>query len=213
MALEFNPATGQYRDTETKRFVDRATVLSTIDGEISKLKTSLQGIARLYQSGRIDLEEFQRRIADRIKVGTIQAASIGSGGAGRLNNQVLGAVGQRLRNRYGHLRNFAQAIKDGEVSEKQLLNRAGQYSEVYRAAFFDAEKRTRQNIGFNQAMRGLDSSAQHCPECLKYTTNNKWLPSDEVIPPGTLCSCHGRCRCWIRYRRFVPQTLMQAILR
>ena len=49
--------------------------------------------------------------------------------------------------------------------------------------------------------------------CITYNTNGKWLPIDQVIPPGTLCTCHGRCRCFIRYRRFINPPLTQSINR
>ena len=213
MPIQFVPNAGQYRDTKTGRFVPRSTVLSTVETEISKFRTALKGIARLYDSGRIDLEEFQKRMADRIKIGSIQAASLGSGGTAMLNMRIVAPLEQRLRNRHGHLRNFAQAIADNQIEGRRLINRAGQYSEVYRAAFFDAEKRIRAATGFNVARRSLDPVAQHCAECIQYDTGGKFLPVSEVIPPGTLCSCHGRCRCFITYRQFVSPNLVRQVLR
>ena len=215
MAIEFVPNAGQFRDTKTKRFVPRSTVLMAVETEIAKLKNALQGIGRLFASGRIDLEEFQVRMAERIKLGSIQAASLGSGGAAMLNRIITTPLEQRLRNRHGHLRNFAQDIIDGKIDPKspKFLNRVGQYSEVYRSAFFDAEKRVRASTGFNYARRSLDPGSQHCIECILYDTGGKFLPISEVVPPGTLCSCHGRCRCFITYRQILSPSLASQVLK
>lgn len=165
MGIVFNTATGQYRDTISGRFVNRGQVLTLVNEETEKLGTALKGVARLYTSGKIDLEEFQLRFAERLKLGLIQAEGLGSGGVRQISNEAWGSLHDRILNRFGHLQGFAQDISSKNLTDKQILSRAALYKEAYRAAFYDGERHTRARIGFNQAKRWLDPQAQHCREC------------------------------------------------
>lgn len=212
MPIKFSPRTAQYIDTDTGRFVPRATVLATVEEEITKFQSRLTKIVNRYNRGQINLAQFQAEMMGQIKTSLIQSASIASGGKKRLDRSTKRALQARLRNRFGYLRNFAQEIEKGELTPGEIANRTRSYAEAYRATFYDAEKRMRKDLAFNQAARWLDPSAQHCDDCLRHTTNGKWKPIDEVVSPGNNCKCHGRCRCFIRYRRFVDSATAKRLL-
>ncbi len=212
MPIKFSPRTAQYINTETGRFIPRASVLTTVEEEITKFESRLTRIANRYNRGQINLAQFQAEMMGQIKTSLIQSASIASGGKGRLNRSTKRVLQSRLRNRFKYLRNFAEQIEKGELTPEQILSRTKSYKESYRATLYDAEKRMRKDLAFNQARRWLDPGAQHCEDCLRHTTNGKWKPIDEVVSPGNNCRCHGRCRCFIAYRRFVDSATAKRLL-
>ncbi len=212
MPIKFSPRTGQYIDTDTGRFVPRATVLATVEEEIAKFQSRLTRIINRYSSGKISLAQFQAEMSGQIKTSLIQSASIASGGKKRINREIKRALQSRLRNRFRYLRNFAEEIERGKIPPEKILSRTRSYSESYRATFYDAEKRMRKDLGFNQARRWLDPGAKHCEDCLRHTTEGRWKPIEEVVSPGNNCRCHGRCRCFIAYRRFVDAATARRLL-
>lgn len=202
MTISFDARTGQFHNETTRRFIPRDEVLALVDAEIEKITSRLQGHARLAIGGKISTAEFQVRFAQTVKESHLFALQLGSGGRKQITKSQLGATGRRLQDEYTRIARFGRQMSNGELSEKQILARAAQYGESIRATFHDTEKRTRAAIGFNQAKRDLDPGAQHCPECLQYS-DGLWKAIAEVTSPSVNCSCGGKCRCRISYRRYV----------
>lgn len=202
MPITYDRRAGSYRG-ENGRFVARAEVLRLLDGEAARLEVRLRGHARLLTTNRISLSEFQARMAEDLKLSHLRSAALGSGGRKGLSNRHFGKVGQELKEQYQFLRGFGDAIAAGELSEAQILARAKSYGISTRTAFFEAEKITRQENGFNLGKRTLDPQASHCPDCLRYSTNGQWVPIEQIVPPGVNCQCRGRCRCSVAFKRSV----------
>lgn len=201
--LEYDIRSGQYRSKETGRYVSRSVVLSEVGNENDRLKVRLAGHARVFITGKIDLREFQVRIAEDLKASGIRMAALASGGTKRIGRDRYLAIGRELQDQYRRLAKFGRAIADGKLTEKQIIQRARQYSNSSTKIFYDAEKRAKISSGFNAAKRELDPQAIHCASCLRYSTNGKFFPVEQVVAPGTGCECRGNCRCRIVYR-FIP---------
>lgn len=202
MAIEFSRGAAQYRDTATGRFVGRGVVEGYVQQEVNRLEVRLKGVYRLAEAGKISTAEFQTRFAQTLKDYTIQSAVLGAGGRDQMSPTHWGKVGSSLKQQYRRIGGMGEALAKGELSEKQIAARIRQYSESSRAAFHSSNKRTHQDVGFTQARRSLDGGAKHCEECPGYSTNGEWIPIDEVVSPGDACSCNGRCRCYVEYRRW-----------
>lgn len=199
MATSYDARAGQFRG-DNGRFVPRAEVLRLVDAEVARTQTRLKGHARLLAGGKIDIAEFQTRTAEDVKLSHLRMAAFAAGGTKQLTPTHYGTAGAELKRQYKYLDGFGKAISAGTLTEKQLLARAQSYALSSRTAFFKSEKVTRGKNGFNQAKRSLDSQAQHCPSCLRYSTGGRWRYITDVIEPGVACECQSRCKCTIVYR-------------
>lgn len=198
--ISYDRRTGQYRGSDG-RFLKRSDVLKMVDQEAARLETRLKGHARNLTSNSIDLPEWQRRMAEDIKLSAIRAGIFASGGKSQTPQSVYGVIGRELRSQYGFLANFAQDLAAGKLTKEQAIARAALYGGASRTAFHQAEKVARKREGFLEAKRSLDSAAQHCASCLGYSTNGEWLPVEQVTMPTVNCQCMSRCRCQVVFRR------------
>jgi len=195
---QYDRRTGNYRSANG-RFVPRATILRLVDEESLRLSTRLKAHTRLLTSERIDLLEWQRRMAEDIKLSGIRMGVLASGGRSQTSSASYGAIGRELRSQYSFLANFAQDLAAGKLSKEQAIARAGMYGGSARTAFHQAEKVTRKREGFKLAKRILDPQSNHCRECLEHATGDRYLPIADIVPIGSNCSCHSRCRCKILF--------------
>jgi hypothetical protein len=195
----FDTSAHRYRNTETGRFVKYADVLAMVDQEIKRTEVRLKGHARLLASGKIDLPEFQTRMAQTLKESHLRLAAVGAGGTKRMTPTHYGKVGAGLKKQYQYLAKFGQDLVNGEVSEKRLLSRAASYAQSAKTAFFESEFTSRGKTGF-YAKRLLDPQAQHCDSCITLQ-RTEWTLIQLITPPGVNCKCGGRCRCRIIYRK------------
>jgi hypothetical protein len=198
--MQFNPKSGRYHD-ESGSFVARSEILRLLDSEAARLEIRLQGHARLLANGKLNVAEFQERMAVDLKLSHLRSGMLAAGGKEQMDARRYGAVGAELKRQYKYLAGFGTAIANGELSEKQIINRAKMYGISTRVAFFKVEKVSRKDVGVTEAKRDLDSSAKHCPSCLRHSTYGKFVSVDEITPPGTDCECQARCRCRVVYRK------------
>lgn len=196
--LEFDPRTHRYRNTTTGRFVRYAEVLEVAENEINRLEVRLMGHARLLNSGKINISEFQARMALSLKESHIRIAMLGAGGKKQMDSKQYGHVGQQLRKQYEYLYKFGQTIEGGALTEEQILRRAKSYAKSANLAFRKAEFVARGAKGF-YAKRLLDPQSRHCSQCIGHQ-RTEWTLIDLITPLGFDCSCGGRCRCRLVFR-------------
>jgi hypothetical protein len=182
------------------RYISNAEVLRLVDAEVARQETRMKGHARLLINGKIDVPEFQRRMASDMKLSSIRMAALGAGGVEGLGNRHYGKVGAELKKQYKFLAGFGTALSEG-LTEKQVLQRAGQYGRQSAIAFHASQQITKEGEGFTEGKRSLDDQSTHCIQCPEYSTYGEWVPISEIVPPGTSCSCGGRCRCKVVFRR------------
>ena len=136
---QFDPRNHRYRNLDTGRFVRYAEVLQFVDGEVKRLEVRLQGHARLLNSGKINVGEFQLRFAESLKNSHLRMAALGAGGQQQMTAQQLGHVGRELRTQYEYLYYFGYQIESGKVSEKRILQRSKMYAKSINTSFYQAE--------------------------------------------------------------------------
>lgn len=199
MAVIYDRNSSSFRG-ESGRYISNAEVLRLVDAEVARQEARLKGHARLLINGKIDIPEFQRRMASDMKLSSIRMAALGAGGAEGLGDRHYGKVGAELKKQYKFLAGFGAALSAG-LTEKQVLQRAGQYGRQSAIAFHASQQITKEGEGFTVGKRSLDSQAQHCEQCIGHSTNGQWVPIAEIVPVGTRCDCGGRCRCSVVFRR------------
>ncbi|MFK0731396.1 MAG: hypothetical protein ACFKPT_02705 [Gloeotrichia echinulata GP01] len=197
--LQFDPNSHRYRDSETGRFVSAVDVTRLIDREINRTEVRLKGHARLLIQGKIDIAEFQTRMAQSLKEAHLGVAAVGAGGAKQLTPTHYGKIGAELKKQYKYLYGFGQDLQQGKLTPEQILRRAGSYSKSARTSFFAAEFTSRGKVGF-YGKRLLDAQSRHCQSCIGHQRLN-WTLIQMITPPGVDCECGGRCRCRLVFRK------------
>lgn len=199
--IAYSSSTGQFRNLKTGRFVGRTAVMGLVDQEVERTKVRLQAHTRLLTQRRIDLPEWERRMAQTLKETHLRMGAFGSGGKQNLDARKFGAIGYQLRTQYAYLDEFAKDLKAGKLTAAQALRRTGLYANSIKVTFHKIEKMQKLEVeGFREAKRSLDPQAQHCQSCLQYSTRDRWRPADQVVEPGVNCECGQFCRCSIQYR-------------
>lgn len=195
----YDRASGRYRD-ERGRFLSEKSVQALIDKRIDKLDSQLRRFTRMLADGAITLDQWQGSVREAIKLAHLQAAIIGHGGREGMGSAEYGRVGQRLRQEYSFLQNFASDLLGARISAPMALARIGLYAQSIRGSFWEGSSIRKEQQGFSLMKRILDPGAQHCQDCLDYAARGI-VPIGSVPPPGQRCACRSRCRCSVRYFR------------
>lgn len=200
--ITYNQRADRYQD-ERGRFVSRSHVLRLLDEEKLRMRVRFMGHARNLIANNITLAEFQLRMAEDLKLSHIRLTGLAIGGLNKFNTEYYGLIGNQLAFHFQRLNQMAALIESGKMPPEVVLKRVQRYAGAAKTSFYRAEKKRKSQLGFNEARRELDPQAQHCDSCVLHSTNGKWLPISEVIPPGVRCECKQNCRCKIFYRRLI----------
>lgn len=190
---------GRYRD-ERGRFLSENAVQALIDKRIDKLDSQLRRFTRMLADGAITLDQWQGSVREAIKLAHLQAAIIGHGGREGMGSAEYGRIGQRLRQEYGFLQNFAGDLLGARVSGAMALARISLYAQSIRGSFWEGTSIRQEQQGFSLMKRVLDPSARHCGDCVDYASRGI-VPIGSVPLPGQRCVCRVRCRCSVQYFR------------
>lgn len=195
----FDPRTHRYHTrlaNGRQQFVARAEVMRLLDANVNARESLLTGITQQAIDGRLSPAVWQATMQQELKRLYLQNRALGAGGWDRLTAQDFGHVGGRLQSEYRHLRNMAQQIANGEVSEAQALNRLRMYLGNARREYWLAEREHRRPSAPGKAIieRRRLGIADHCKDCIRY--NQMGWQAQGVLPPPTVDSeCGGNCRC------------------
>ena len=204
-AWSYDRNAGRYRD-EKGRFLNKVSVEKLVDARIDKLQTSLQSYTKMLVDGSITIDQWQASMREAIKDAHIQAAVVGYGGKNEMGSGEYGRIGQRLREEYAYLQNFAKDLLEQRVSGPMATARASLYAKSVRGSYWQGSELRQQQQGFSMMRRILDEQAQHCQDCLDYAARG--IVSIGSLPlPGRRCECGARCRCSVRYYRQQAQVV------
>lgn len=202
----YDPATGRYRwkGAAGGQFASKKTVFTRLRSYIEEQKESLRGVGQRWVDKDIDLGQFQQQAADRLKNIHISQSVLGHDGLENMKGDDWLRVGRELKRhyyagigdngkRYG-LSHLAQEMKEGKVSDSQLLSRLDMYGnsgKVSKSQGFIAH-----NMGAF-AIRVLGNTDNHCSFCLEQAAKPA-QPIEDVSPIGCCPNCLARCRCSIK---------------
>jgi hypothetical protein len=195
----FDPRTGRYRN-EQGRFLSQKAVEALVDGKIAAMERSVRRYTKMLAEGSITLDQWQGSMREAIKAAHIQAAIVGHGGRTGMSSSDYGRVGQRLRQEYAYLQNFALDMLEQRMSAPMAMARASLYAQSVRGSFWEGGAIRQEKQGFSLMKRLLDAQAQHCEDCLAYASRGI-VPIGSVPLPGQRCACRARCRCGVQYFR------------
>jgi hypothetical protein len=198
-AWSYDRNTGRYRD-EKGKFLSKAAVEALVDGRINKLGTMLKRFTNMLIDGSITLDQWQGSVREAIKAAHIQAAIIGHGGRDGMGSAEYGRIGQRLGQEYRYLQAFASDLLGQRISRAMAIARIGLYASSVRASYWEGVSIRNEKEGLSLMRRVLDPQAQHCQDCLAYSSRG-WVSIGSVPLPGQRCACRARCKCRVEYKR------------
>jgi hypothetical protein len=156
----------RYRDLKSGRFLTNTTITSLRDRVVAAAAQEARALAKQAASGSITPAAFQSGMRDLLRNIHGSEAIFGRGGVNAMSAADWGRLGTTLRNQYGFLDGFVQALKvPGAVSEAQAMARA----ELYVGAAIKS---------YEQGRAAAFGVAGQLP-----------------LYPGDNCLGHGNCRC------------------
>jgi hypothetical protein len=198
VAFSWSPDTGRYRGADG-RFVPDAKVREALDQVIQAQAARMRGITQSLIDGNLSLPEWQRESMQSIKLAHLEGLATANGGWAQLDQMAFGWVGQRIKQQYGYLSNFAQQIADGrQTLGPGALARAEMYAEAGRATHREAQRRVASDRGMDQERNRL-SKAENCAGCIAQTQAG-WVPVGTLVPCGSR-DCLSRCKCTMTFRK------------
>jgi hypothetical protein len=170
------------------------------DGADNLADLSSARMARLtsqLQSGGMSLADWQTGMMAEMKAAHVAAGVAAHGGRAQMAPADWGAVGRRLRDQYGYLRDFAAQIADGrQPLDGRLIARAKLYGQASRATFTAIKGRDEQARGMRFERNVLAGEA--CPGCLDQSARGT-VAIGTLVPIGQRRPCLVNCRCHIVY--------------
>ena len=191
---------GYYYNSNGRKVPDRILYKATKE-EVDRIATKIEKTTNQLLGNRINFEQWQLDMTTHVKNGHVLQARLGRGGKDNTFAIHYLDVATELRvNQYPRLRRFAKDIKDGKLTEKQILSRAKLYGLSTKSSF---EKARLSNFKKDDKIvlgrRRLGACAPHCASCLRYAGFG-WIGLDKIIPPGQQCECGGNCCCSVEIR-------------
>lgn len=191
----WQPERGTYIYARSQRKVPEKYVVRAISEYADQVKGTLRGYAQDLIDGSINVAEFQRRMADEIKSSHIAAYSVGRGGREGFTPRDFGKIGGMLRQRqYKHLDGFAQAIANGELTEAQILDRAGRYAGQVNGFYGEGFRQSAAESEATHERRVMNPAKENCPDCIEFAKAG-WQPIGNLPAIGQ-SRCDGNCGCY-----------------
>ena len=194
----FDVVSGVFRSVVTKLPIKDTTVLSKIERKISNDVKAFEEITQSLIDGKIDLGQWQRKIAQASKDAWTTTSVIGRGGAQSMSQSDWGRLGGRLRYEYARLTEFAAEIKAGNLSAGQIQFRTRLYAQASRTGYYDGHTQAMIEAGYDEESRTTHAD-ESCPSCLHYESLG-WQPVGVLPEPGVDCECGRNCRCTKAHR-------------
>lgn len=205
VSITYNEKAGRY--TKNGRFISFSEVEGLMSVEQRELEGKLERLTQQMIDGKLTLPDWENQFADTLKRSHIRMTILTQGGQQRTGLSAYAIAGRNLREEYKFLNNFANQLSEGEVSEKQALNRSRLYARSVISTFHEGYHFNRSKEGFTVAKRELSLTANHCKDCPSYVTNG-YVSIEKVVPKGRNCQCRGRCRCQVSYGKIINGILV-----
>lgn len=173
-------------------YVHRAVVrfLDNAGGEVGKVTGDMI-------AGRVEIGEWQVRMARLIKSMHLAAAAANNGGFNNLTRDDYLTVARALKFNYKRLALFAKRVEQGQLSPAQILVRADMYTSAAYTGAENVRATQHKRQGYTEELRIL-GAAEHCVDCLNEASRG-WIPIGEGLAIGET-ACTVRCKCRKLYR-------------
>lgn len=195
----FDERTRRYR-APSGRFIPWQEVRKGLDAVIDGANEDICRASESLQAGRIEIGDWQARMAASIKAAHVAAAMAATGGRKQLTASDLGYLGSRLRFQYEHLRGFAQDLANDLPLDGRFLTRAAMYGTAATGTYEAVLRRDDIASGKYDEERRQRHSKESCFPCIEYEQRG-WQLLGALPGIGEQSPCLSACRCTFLRRR------------
>lgn len=125
----------RYRDTRTGRFLSPTTVLALRDDFLADQARAIGDLTARLVAGDTAIGDWLVGMRDLVRDATLGEYTFGRGGRNAMGEGDLAAVARAVEGQYGYLQGFAEAVRAGELTARQVGARAALYAASARQAF------------------------------------------------------------------------------
>lgn len=200
----FDRAVQRYRNSKGQ-FISETKMLELTQRTIEQTQKDVNTIADLFVSQKISLSTWESQTAVALKQMHIQSYMLGRGGQKMMSQRDYGIVGDKLKQEYRYLDQFAQDIKAG-MSEAQFRARLRMYLNNARSSYQLAKREGHEKAGFKWERRKL-AVAENCDPCINYAELG-WQPIKTLPGIGDRCDCRANCKCRFEFSKDKPSDFM-----
>lgn len=199
----WNQKANRWIDTKTGRFVSNSKVMAALRAYNSAMEDKFVQATRNMLEGNTKLQDWQTKIANFMKEQYTVNLLFGRGGKNAVKPEDWGSMGAQLKIEYARLNNFAQEIKQGVLTPRQILYRIKLYARGAIAWFWHGKTKAYIFAGYDLERRILHP-AEHCDDCIRYASQG-WVPIGTLPPPGIASACMHNCRCSKQFMKTRPK--------
>jgi hypothetical protein len=135
MAWVYEKASNRYKSTDTGRYLSQEAAKGLRDRWAVAQREKATGLASRLASGDLTLKGWEQQARALTKETHLAQALLGRGGRNMMTAADWGRVGNTLRAQYGFLREFANEIAGGTLTEAQIAGRLGMYTDASRQSY------------------------------------------------------------------------------
>jgi hypothetical protein len=188
---------GNYVNLNTGRMVKRATVNDLLRDTIDGHANQMGHFAVEVSNGRMTPREFYELMRENVRESYNSSAALGKGGWHAMTPADWGTNGQKLREEYRHLKDFAQDLADGKVTQGQAVARAKLYADSAYQRYWELQQDQQRELGNDEEAWHTAGDERVCPVCSELEARG-WQPLGSLPLPG---SPHFGCRCDKTFRK------------
>jgi hypothetical protein len=196
--IEFKNNAYYYKSNNRK--VTERELGKVVRQEVERVVTRQEKLALQFTGGLIDFDIWQKKSIELVKSSHVNMMRLGRGGAKNTFANNYLEVGNDLRKvHYPAHKKFSKDIKKGNLTVKQIINRARQYGFAIKTTYERGRLSIETFKGVKQARRLLGACKNHCSDCVGYASRG-WVTLSDIILPGMACQCGQKCCCSVEYR-------------
>lgn len=125
----------RYRDGATGRYLSAATVLALRDDFLADRKATIADATARLVAGELPVADWLLALREAVTDLTLGEYVFGRGGRNAMADADFEAVASALRGQLGYLQAFAEAVRTGDLTARQVAARGALYASASRQAF------------------------------------------------------------------------------
>lgn len=196
----FDFRTQRYRYQDTGKFVSKEAVNFITQKRVNLSKTELNRISEQLINKELSVRNAHKEALLELKNLHTQEYLLGRGGSANMTPEDYQQLNTVVTQQSLYLQKFFEDIANGTQTPAKIRQRMQAYSASGTLALRKGELQSRQVAGYEEMLRELGATDQHCMDCVNYASLG-WQAIGTLPLPMEDCQCVTNCKCTVRYRR------------